>query len=94
MNAPHVPNSRESQMYADAIDAAVKQISREFPRPDLGALLGALAAVQAKYLAAIGDAKVRKVTRRQLEALTTDAIREYQAAPSNIRVHTDYRRAN
>lgn len=59
--------ARQAQIYAEAIDAAVKEASKQFETPIMNALCGALVTMQAAVLSAVEDPRARKALRKAME---------------------------
>ena len=89
------PRTQESQVYADVTMEALQHVARQMPGgADMGALLGALAYIQAHFISGIKDHRVRKATLRSVDKMLHEQIAEFLKDGSGPNVELVKRGAN
>lgn len=83
-----VPQTSESQAYAEAIQDAIERVATASGAGDVGAVLGALISVQAHMISGIADRKTRRTLRVQLDDLLTRMIGEYVEHRAGANIQT------
>ncbi|MDX0885556.1 hypothetical protein GOD57_11575 [Sinorhizobium medicae] len=68
--------ARQSQILAEAIDAAIQEAGKQFEAPILNAVCGALVTIQAAVLSSVSDPHNRKELRKAMERALPRALAE------------------